>query len=556
MPFLIGENLNYRILKLFKFGNVDCKLYLMNDYDFLVVGSGIAGLSFAIKAAQHGKVLIVTKSNEDESNTKYAQGGVAAVVDKADSFTDHINDTLNAGAGLCDKEIVELVVKEGPLRVQEIIDYGTHFDKKEDGFYDLAKEGGHSANRVLHYKDITGFEIERALLEKIHQTPNITILTHFFAIDFITQHHLGKFINKDSSDIECFGIYALDTKSNAIVKILSKVTVVASGGAGHIYASTTNPVIATGDGIAMFYRAKGKVRNMEFIQFHPTALYKPGEYPSFLISEALRGFGAVLRRLNGEEFMYEYDSRGSLAPRDIVARAIDAEMKKSGEDYVYLDITHRSKDQLLLHFPNIYAKCLSIGIDLTRDYIPVTPAAHYLCGGIAVDQHGQTSIKRLYACGECSSTGLHGANRLASNSLLEATVFAHRIYLDAIKKIENYTISEDIPDWDDSNTHLSNEDILVMHNLRETQKIMSDYVGIVRSDFRLERAFRRLKLLYDETEQFYKNTKISVKLCELRNVIQVAFIVIKSARLRKESRGLHYNTDYPDLLPEPKDTIF
>lgn len=528
----------------------------MHDIDFLVVGSGIAGLSFALKAAKHGKVLIVTKSNEDESNTKYAQGGVAAVVDKSDSFEKHIADTLIAGDGLCDKKIVDIVVREGPNRIQEIIDYGTHFDKKADGFYDLAKEGGHSESRVLHYKDITGFEIERALLEKVHENSNIQILTHCFGIDFITQHHLGTHIDKHSDNIECYGIYALDTKINKIVKFLSKVTVVASGGAGHVYSSTTNPVIATGDGIAMFYRAKGRVRNMEFIQFHPTALYKPGEYPSFLISEALRGFGAVLRRINGEEFMHEYDERGSLAPRDIVARAIDAEMKKSGEDYVYLDITHRKKDELLSHFPNIYAKCLSIGIDLVHDYIPVTPAAHYLCGGIYVNENGQTSISRLYACGECSSTGLHGANRLASNSLLEAAVFAHRIYEHALDNFKNYSIPNAIPDWDESNTSLSNEDILVMHNLRETQKIMSDYVGIVRSDFRLERAFRRLGLLYDETESFYKNTKLSVKLCELRNVIQVAFIVIKSARLRKESRGLHYTTDYPKHSDKIEDTIF
>jgi len=528
----------------------------MHNVDFLVVGSGIAGLSFAIKAAQHGKVLIVTKSNEDESNTKYAQGGVAAVVDKSDSFEKHIADTLNAGDGLCDKKIVEIVVEEGPKRIQEIIEYGTHFDKNQQGTYDLAKEGGHSESRVLHYKDVTGFEIERALLEKAHENPNIEILTHFFAIDFITQHHLGVFVNKHSEDIECYGIYALDTKSNKIEKITSRITVVASGGAGHIYSSTTNPVIATGDGIAMLYRAKGKVRNMEFIQFHPTALHNPGEYPSFLISEALRGFGAVLRRLNGEEFMFEYDDRGSLAPRDIVARAIDAEMKKSGEDYVYLDITHRKKDELLVHFPNIYAKCLSIGIDLTRDFIPVAPAAHYLCGGIKVNEHGQTSINRLYACGECSSTGLHGANRLASNSLLEATVFAHRIYLDVINKIKNYHIPTDIPSWDSSNTTLLNEDILVVHNLRETQKVMSDYVGIVRSDFRLERAFRRLRLLYEETESFYRNTTLSVKLCELRNVIQVAYIVIKSARMRKESRGLHYTTDCPHHLDPPEDTVF
>lgn len=528
----------------------------MHHVDFLVVGSGIAGLSFALKAAKHGKVLIVTKSNEDESNTKYAQGGVAAVVDKSDSFEQHIADTLIAGDGLCDEEIVEIVVREGPERIKEIIDYGTHFDVGTSGAYDLAKEGGHSAHRILHYKDITGYEIERSLLSRVHKEENITLLTHYFAIDFITQHHLGAFVGKHTEDIECYGIYALNTENNRIEKIMSKLTVLASGGAGHIYASTTNPTIATGDGIAMVYRAKGKVRNMEFIQFHPTALHHPGEYPSFLISEALRGFGAVLRRRNGEEFMYEYDERGSLAPRDIVARAIDNEMKKSGDDFVYLDITHRKKEELLSHFPNIYAKCLSIGIDLTHDYIPVTPAAHYLCGGVMVDDIGRSSINRLYACGECCSTGLHGANRLASNSLLEALVFAHRIYKDAIAHFESLNIRDDIPDWDDTNTHLLNEDILVTHNLRETQKIMSDYVGIVRSDFRLDRALRRLGLLHEETEDFYRNTKLSVPLCELRNVIQVAYIVIKSAMHRQESRGLHYTTDYPDHYDHKEDTVF
>jgi L-aspartate oxidase len=525
--------------------------------DFLVIGSGIAGLSFALKAAKHGKVLIVTKSNEDESNTKYAQGGVAVVVDKKeDSFEKHIKDTLIAGDGLCDPEVVNAVVKEGPDRIQEIIDYGTNFDKTHEGIYDLAKEGGHSEFRVLHYKDITGFEMERALLEKIHENSNIEILTHYFAVDLITQHHLGEFVDKQSKDINCYGIYALNTDTGNVEKIVSKVTVMASGGAGHIYSVTTNPTIATGDGVAMVYRAKGKVRNMEFIQFHPTALYNPGEYPSFLISEAVRGFGGVLKRTNGQEFMQEYDERKSLAPRDIVARAIDAEIKKSGEDFVYLDIRHRSKADILNHFPNIYAKCLEMGLDMTKDMIPVAPACHYMCGGVLVDHKGRSSIHRLYACGECSSTGLHGANRLASNSLLEALVFAHRIYKDAVKTFEVADIPESIPDWDEKGVKLSNEDILVTHNLRELQKLMSDYVGIVRSDFRLERAMRRLGLLYEETEEFYKRTKLSVKLCELRNLIQVSFIVVKSAMLRKESRGLHYTTDYPEHAVELEDTVF
>ncbi len=527
----------------------------MKYVDFLVVGSGIAGLSFALKAAKHGKVLIVTKSNEDESNTKYAQGGVAVVVDKEDSFDKHIADTLVAGDGLCNKEVVEIVVKEGPARIQEIINYGTNFDKTQQGIYDLAKEGGHSEHRVLHYKDITGFEIERALLEQIHKEPNIEVLTHYFAVELITQHHIGVFVDRHSDDINCYGIYALNTRTDSVEKILSKVTVMASGGAGHIYSNTTNPTIATGDGIAMVYRAKGKVRNMEFMQFHPTSLYNPGEYPSFLISEAVRGFGGVLKDKDGDEFMQFYDERKSLAPRDIVARAIDSEMKKSGDDFVYLDIRHRSKNDILSHFPNIYAKCLSIGIDMTRDMIPVTPACHYMCGGIMVDSNGRSSIKNLYACGECSSTGLHGANRLASNSLLEATVFAHRIYNSAINEFSDFVIPDSIPEWDETNTQLLNEDILVTHNLRETQKIMSDYVGIVRSDFRLDRALRRLGLLYEETEDFYKHTKLSVKLCELRNVIQCAYIVIRSAMKRKESRGLHYTTDYPVHQEKARDTI-
>lgn len=523
--------------------------------DFLVVGSGIAGLSFALKAAKVGKVLIVTKANEDESNTKYAQGGVAVVTDETDSFEKHIEDTLIAGDGLCDTQVVENVVKEGPARIAELISYGTSFDREDSGEYDLAREGGHSMHRILHYKDITGYEIERALLERIHADPNIKILTHYFAVDLITPHHLGKHVDKRSDDITCYGIYAFNTITKDVEKILSKVTLMATGGAGHVYSTTTNPTIATGDGIAMVYRAKGKVRNMEFIQFHPTALYNPKEYPAFLISEAVRGFGGILKRVNGESFMEEYDERGSLAPRDIVARAIDAEMKKSGLDYVYLDIRHRSKADILSHFPNIYEKCLSIGLDMTKDLIPVTPAAHYLCGGIMVDEYGATSIQNLYACGECSSTGLHGANRLASNSLLEAAVYAHRIFEDASKKVGSIDFQDHIPSWDESNTQLSNEDILVTHNLRETQKLMSDYVGIVRSDFRLERAMRRLGLLHEETEAFYKGTKLSVKLCELRNVIQVAYLVVKSAMHRKESRGLHYTTDYPQHASYLEDTV-
>jgi L-aspartate oxidase len=525
--------------------------------DYLIIGSGIAGLSLALKAAKFGKVIIITKVSEDETNTKYAQGGVAAVINEKDSFSKHIEDTLIAGDGLCNIDIVSMVIENGPKRIQEIIDMGAHFDKDPNGNYDLAKEGGHSEYRVLHYQDITGLEIERSLLVKVHEEPNITLFTHFLSLELLTQHHLGIGVNKSTSDITCFGIFALDIRSGEVEKILSKVTVMATGGAGQIYTATTNPVIATGDGIAMVYRAKGKIRNMEFIQFHPTSLHHPGDSPSFLISEAVRGAGGILKTLDGEEFMQQYDSRRSLAPRDIVARAINSEMIKSGKDFVYLDVRHLDKKELLKHFPNIYAKCLSIGIDMSRDMIPVVPAAHYTCGGIMVDKQGQSTIKNLYACGECASTGLHGANRLASNSLLEALVFADCIFEATRDRFSQIEIQEGLPDWDAGGLNVMNEDILVSHNVREMQRIMSDYVGIVRSDFRLDRALRRMHLLYDETEAFYKATKLSPALCELRNLIQVSYLVIKSALLRKESRGLHFSIDYPEHNDfEVKDTIF
>lgn len=517
----------------------------MRKTDFLVIGSGIAGLSFALKAAQKGKVLVLTKVNADETNTKYAQGGIAAVFDpEVDTFEKHIEDTLIAGDGLCDREIVEIVVKEGPDRIRELIDYGANFDKDDDGDYNLTREGGHSENRILHYKDITGWEIERALLSAVEKNPNIEILTHYYAVEILTEHHLGKTVDKPT----CFGIYALDVETGNVEKILSKMTLMATGGAGHIYAATTNPVIATGDGIAMVKRARGKVRDMEMIQFHPTSLYNPGSFPSFLITEAVRGEGGVLRDLKGREFMYDYDERGSLAPRDIVARSIDSEMKKSGEEYVYLDITHKPKEHILDHFPNIYEKCLSIGIDIAKNWIPVTPAAHYLCGGILVDEMGRSTIENLFACGEASSTGLHGANRLASNSLVEAAVFGNRISQVALQHIEQTEFNEAIPDWNEFGTVQINEEVLVTHNLRELQKMMSDYVGIVRSDFRLQRAQRRLAMLKDETEEFYKKTKLSMKLCELRNLILCAEMVIECAIMRKESRGLHFTTDYPYKL--------
>ncbi|HQH18033.1 MAG TPA: L-aspartate oxidase, partial [Bacteroidales bacterium] len=382
--------------------------------DFLIIGSGIAGLTYALKVAPYGKVIIVTKDNIAESNTRYAQGGIAAVMYNPDSFEKHIQDTITAGAGLCDEKIVRIAISESAERIKELIEWGTNFDKTTSGKYDLAKEGGHSEYRVLHHKDNTGKEIIRALTIQAQQHPNIEILENHFSIEIITQHHLGMIVTKKNSDITCYGSYVLNTKKNQIDTILSKFTLMATGGCGNVYTTTTNPPIATGDGVAMVYRAKGKIENMEFIQFHPTALYNSNERPSFLITEALRGFGALLRTIDGIEFMQKYDHRKELAPRDIVARAVDNEMKISGDDYVLLDCRHLNKNELINHFPNIYAKCLSIGIDIRKDMIPVVPAAHFSCGGIKTDENGRSSINNLYAVGECACTGLHGANRLAS----------------------------------------------------------------------------------------------------------------------------------------------
>lgn len=524
--------------------------------DFLVIGSGVAGLSFALKAASLGKVMVVTKANKDESNTKYAQGGIAAVVSNMDTFEKHVADTLDAGDGLCHEDIVRTVVEQGPLRVQELIDYGAQFDREKDGALSLGREGGHSESRILHSKDATGWEIERALLESVQNHPNITIHEHFFAVDLLTQHHLGRYLNRGTPDIDCYGIYALDIQNNEVIRILSRLTILASGGAGNIYAATTNPSVATGDGIAMVYRAMGRVSNMEFAQFHPTSLYDPGVRPAFLITEALRGAGAILRTQHSQKpFMHRYDPRKDLAPRDIVARAIDSEMKKSGSAHVWLDATGINREELLGHFPTIYERCLSKGIDISVDYIPVVPAQHYTCGGVLVDIEGRTSIKRLFACGEVSCSGLHGANRLASNSLLEGIVYAHNIFEATKVDWEKNVFQENIPDWDEKGVDKSEEWILISHNFNEVQNLMSNYVGIVRSNLRLERAMRRISMIYDETEDFYRKTKISPELCELRNIITCAYLTIKSAMIRKESRGLHFTTDYPGKLPQPFDTV-
>ena len=530
----------------------------MQKTDFLVIGSGIAGLTYALNVAQSfpdKRVLVLTKAAADETNTKYAQGGVAVVNDpENDSFEKHISDTLIAGDGLCNEKVVEIVVKEGPDRVRELIEWGARFDKEKDGDYKLGKEGGHSEFRIIHHKDITGWEMERALLEAVANQKNIEIVKHCFVIDIITQHHLGFLITKATPDIECYGVYVLNSRTNQVEKILASITLLATGGNGQVYRTTTNPSIATGDGVAMVYRAKGRIENMEFIQFHPTALYEPGlKGQAFLITEAVRGDGGILRNKDGDAFMEKYDPRKDLAPRDIVARAIDSEMKRTGTEHVWLDCRHFTKEKFTEHFPNIYQKCLSVGIDIIVNMIPVAPAAHYSCGGIKTDEWGKTTIRNLYACGECSSTGLHGANRLASNSLLEAMVFAHRCFLDATASMNKtsrgtYEVKEakqEIPDWNAQGTSEPKEMILITQSLKELQLVMSDYVGIVRNDVRLQRALRRLDLLWEETEQLYESTTLSIQLLELRNLITVGYLIVKGASFRKESRGLHYNTDYP-----------
>ncbi len=513
--------------------------------DFLVIGTGLAGLSFALKAAEHGKVCVVTKANLEETNTQYAQGGIAAVTYEPDSYEKHISDTLIAGDGLCNEDVVRQVVKDAPAQIEELIRWGASFDKKSNGEYDLAREGGHSENRILHHKDNTGAEIQKKLSEQVRKHKNIEILVNHFAVDLITQHHLGQLVRRYNDNIRCFGAYVLDMETDRVITLLAKTTMIATGGVGNLYHTTTNPSIATGDGIAMVYRAKGIIENMEFVQFHPTSLYNPGERPSFLISEALRGFGAILKTRDGQEFMEKYDKRKSLASRDIVARAIDNEMKVRGDDYVYLDATHLDKENLKSHFPNISEKCLSVGIDISKDPIPVVPAAHYMCGGIKVNTNAQTWVKHLYAAGETSCTGLHGANRLASNSLIEAIVYADRAASLAIEENNEISIQENIPDWNYEGTTHPEEMILITQNFKEMQQIMSNYVGIVRSDLRLIRALNRLEIIYRETEELYKKSTLSKSLCELRNLINTGYLIIKMAQDRKESRGLHYNTDYP-----------
>ncbi len=528
--------------------------------DVLIIGSGIAGLFAAIKISDYADIILVTKKDKAESNTNYAQGGIASVIDHTDSFEKHINDTLVAGAGLCAPHAVEMMVNEGPDRIEELIALGTKFTEA-NGKLDLAKEGGHSAARIVHAKDLTGKEIERALITMANSKKNIVIMENTLAIDLITEHNIPTLRCSPLEKRNCWGAYVLDGNQQKVVTINSRVTILATGGLGQVYQHTTNPMIATGDGFAIGYRAGAKVSNMEFVQFHPTSFYSPNKNtsrPSFLISEAVRGFGGILRSKQGDAFMERYDSRKELAPRDIVARAIDSEIKKSGEEFVYLDITHKTKEDIIQHFPNIYQTCLESEIDITQNFIPVVPAAHYACGGITVNEFSQSTINGLFACGEVSMTGVHGANRLASNSLLEAIVYAHRASVKIKEILKEFRSSiPEIPDWDDSGTLSSDELVLITHSLKEVRQTMWDYVGIVRSNNRLERAIRRVRNLHEEIEQLYKKTKVFNDIIELRNIICCANMIIKSAKLRKESRGLHYTIDYP--LPndkiKPKDTI-
>ena len=521
---------------------------MIYKYDFLIIGSGIAGMSYALKVARahKGKICMICKTTLDEANTRFAQGGVASVTNLAvDNFDKHIQDTIIAGDYISDRKAVEQVVRNAPAQIKELVSWGTNFDKKEDGTYDLHREGGHSEFRILHHADDTGAEIQRALMAAVRSNPDIEIKENQFAVEIITQHHLGMEVTRRTPDIECYGAYVLNPEGK-VDTYLSKVTLMCTGGCGAVYQTTTNPIIATGDGEAMVYRAKGTVKDMEFVQFHPTSLYHPGEtHPAYLITEAMRGYGGVLKLPTGETFMENYDPRLSLAPRDIVARAIDKEMKKHGLTHVCLDVTHKDPEETKHHFPNIYQKCLSIGIDITKEMIPVRPAAHYMCGGIKVDLNGQSSIHRLYAVGECSCTGLHGGNRLASNSLIEAVVYADAAAKHSLSVIDNYKYNTDVPEWNDEGTMTNEEKVLITQSVKEVGEVMSNYVGIVRSDLRLKRAWDRLDLLYEETEALFKRVKATRDICELRNMITVGYLITRHDIERNDSRIMHYTIEYP-----------
>jgi L-aspartate oxidase len=522
----------------------------MDRYDFLVIGGGIAGLSYALKVAEHGSVAVLFKKDTGTSSTLWAQGGIAAVNQPDDSFELHVEDTLVCGGGLCKREIVELVVHEGPERVKELVQLGAAFDRDDGGDFHLHQEGGHSRRRIFHAGDATGFAIQQALLKAVESHPNIKLISQSNAIDLITTHKLG--INRGEPN-KVVGAYVLFGDAT-IEPVLADKVLVATGGAGKIYLYTSNPDVATGDGIAMCYRAGARVANMEFFQFHPTCLFHP-QAKSFLITEAMRGEGAKLTRINGEAFMHKYHPQGELAPRDIVARAIDYEMKTHGDEYVLLDISHRDAAFVKSHFPTIYERCLSYGFDITTAPVPVVPAAHYLCGGVVSDQYGRTDIVDLYVAGECACTGLHGANRLASNSLLEGVVFGHRAAQHSIENRGKYAVEAVPVPWDPGNAVDSDEQVVITQNWDEIRRTMWNYVGIVRTTKRLERALHRIELMRREIQEYYRQCTVTSDLLELRNLNLVAELVIRSALARKESRGLHYTLDYRCMLPTATDTI-
>ena len=536
------------------------------ESDFLIIGSGAAGLTFALKVADFGSVALVTKKGLMDSNTALAQGGIASVFGALDSFDLHIQDTLTAGDGLCNREVVEMVVKNGPERIHELIDYGVQFDLDDDKTsspasqsLDLGQEGGHSQKRIVHAQDMTGRELERVLVSHVKNHDRITLYENHIAIDLIAfSRRMTRGLITTTHEDLCCGAYVLDRKSNQVKTFCAKITLLATGGAGKVYIYTSNPDIATGDGIAMAYRAGATVANLEFVQFHPTCLYH-SHAKNFLISEAVRGEGGVLIDSAGNRFMKKYDPQKELACRDIVARAIDTELKKSGDDSVFLDISHKKPDFIKNRFPHLYEKCSAFGMDMTREPIPVVPAAHYMCGGVATDMLGRTDIQRLYAIGETACTGLHGANRLASNSLIEAFVYAHAAAKQAVKDLKkmDFRSTPYPPAWDEVGTSDSDEVIMVSHNWDEIRRFMWNYVGIVRSNKRLDRAKRRIESIQKEIHEYYWDFKVSADLIELRNIATVAELIIKCARHRKESRGLHFNIEYPfrDDTRWQKDTI-
>lgn len=543
--------------------------------DFLVIGSGVAGLTFALKVAEHGSVGIITKDALEESATKYAQGGIASVMAEDDSCDLHVQDTLEAGRGLCKEDVVRIICREGPACVRELINLGAQFtrvqqqdvkpqlSRSDDAHtvsgaeYHLTLEGGHSKHRILHANDFTGWEIERTLIQAVCSKSNIETFPYHMAIDLITLARLDPSVKPGSPEDEVLGAYVLDVKTGEVKTFTGKAVLIATGGAGKVYLYTSNPDMATGDGLVMAYRAGAEVANMEFVQFHPTCLYHP-KAKSFLISEAIRGEGGILRLKNGRTFMENYHPLGCLAPRDVVARAIDFEMKKSGDDCVYLDVTHIEGYRIRERFPNIFKQCLSFGFDMTKEPIPVVPAAHYTCGGVMVNVNGQTNLRRLFAAGEVCYSGLHGANRLASNSLLEGLVLAHRSAAKAVVSLRESATTVNIPPWDSGGAVDSDESVVISHNWDEVRRLMWNYVGIVRSNKRLRRAQRRIELLLEEIKEYYWNFLITKDTLELRNIAITAQLIIEGALARKESRGLHYNLDYPntDDVNGIKDTIF